>query len=74
MSPAELSILENVPGAVVVLRVGSLSGSADSRIVTLEYDQDGRLRTARCDCPGFTYRATCHHVRAVWDLAGGVPP
>lgn len=68
---AELSILENVPGAIVVLRVGSRSGSSEGHIVTLEYGPDGRLHSANCDCPGYVYRGVCHHVRAVWDLPGG---
>ncbi len=71
--PAELSILENVPGAVVVLRVGSRSGSSEAHVITLEYDADGRLRTASCDCKGYSYRSECHHTRAIWDLAGGGP-
>ncbi len=68
-----LEVLEDVPGVLLALRVASRSRTAPSRVVTVEWDVEGRLSRVACDCPAGRFRQGCHHIKSLLDLAGGDP-
>jgi hypothetical protein len=68
----DVEIVESVPGALLILRVGSRSGLFKEHFVNIAFGDDGRIAEVTCSCKGFEYHGYCHHVTSVRDLIGRV--
>lgn len=68
-----MRIAEYVSGEVLVLEVASRSrGREVLHHLALRLKEDGQVVEVSCSCEGFSYRAACHHLRSLRDIAGAL--
>ncbi len=66
-----MRIAEYVPAEVLILEVASRSrGWEVLHHLALHLKEDGQVAGVSCSCEGFSYRAGCHHLTSLRDMAG----
>ena len=66
-----MRIAEYVPGEVLVLEVASRSrGREVLHHLALHLRENGQVGSISCSCESFSYRAGCHHLTSLRDMAG----